>query len=566
MSARRLRIAVLLDHIESEYPVAILLGVLRGARLSRARVFVFLGGWLPSATEPPIVRNFIYDFLRTAGFDGIIAMAGSLSNYCGIDPFRAWLTRFAGMPLVTLGLPIEGFPSVYADNGVGTYAAVSHLIEEHTRRRLAFIAGPARSSEANARLHAYKKALDDHDIPFDSRLIVQGGLGREEGITGVATLLDERRFAPATLNGIVAVNDDVALGAMEALNRRGIGVPNPVAVVGFDDTTNAGAANPPLTTVNQSVELQGYTAARALLAHLEGRTLGDERLEPELVVRASCGCPSRQKQTPRSLAPSMALSKDCRLALIARRTTFLAEVSRAAAGRLVGSSGWEATLLDALGAELDGTEQGKFVRQLERMVRQNAVDQHQIMACHDVLTTARQQALRCASADPKAISLLEDMFQDSRLMIARVSADVQRERRHASNLHMRIVTKSCMSLAAGGTMADLEAVLRDELPSLGIPAFSVARFLGEPGAPAACEIVAHGSRGLTRERPSSIEAHEVGLDASLEDEEMFVIEPLEIASKPLGVAALSWGAFDPFVYEQLREMLGMAIYMGRTRT
>jgi DNA-binding LacI/PurR family transcriptional regulator len=538
--------------------------VLRAARLSRARVYVFLGGWLPSPSEPPVVRNFIYDFLRDAKFDGIIALAGSLSNYCGIDPFRGWLQRFAGTPLVTLGLPIEGSPSVYADNGVGTYAAVSHLIEEHTRRRLAFIAGPSRSSEANARLIAYKKALDDHDIPIDARLIVQGGLGREEGIAAVATLLDERRFAPATLNGIVAVNDDVALGAMEALSRRGIGVPNPVAVVGFDDTTSAGTANPPLTTVNQRVEQQGYTAARVVLAHGDGKTLTDERLEPELVVRVSCGCPMRAAQTPRSIAPTKALTKDCRLVLIERRATFLAEVSRAAAGRLSGTPGWEASLLDALGAELDGTEQGKFVRTLERLVRQNALDQFQIMACHEVLTTVRQQALRCAAADAAAVPVLEDMFQDSRLMVARVSADVQRELRQSSNLHMRIVTKSCMSMAAGATMSDLDAVLRQELPSLGIPAFSVARFRGNT-ASGSCDIVAHCSRGLARKRPTTAEAFEVGLDASLDDEEMFIIEPLEIGSQPLGVAALSWGAFDPLVYEQLREMLGMAIYMDRTR-
>jgi sigma-B regulation protein RsbU (phosphoserine phosphatase) len=566
-ASRRLRIAVLLDHIESEYPITILIGIARAAHMSHAQVFIFLGGWLPAPSQPPVVRNFLYDFIRDAGFDGIIALAGSLSNYCGVEAFRTWLARFAGIPLVTLGLPIEGIPSVYADNGVGTYAAVSHLIDTHTCRRLAFIAGPEKSTESNARLRAYKQALEDHGIPTDARLIVHsGGLGREGGIAGVTTLFDERRFTPATLNGIIAVNDDVAFGAMEALGRRGIGVPYPIAVVGFDDTKNAASANPPLTTVNQRVELQGYTAARALLGHIEGTPLADEKLEPDLVVRASCGCAAAPHQTPRSLTPPKNLAKNCRLALIERRSTFLAEVSRAAAGRLSGAPGWEASLLDALGAELDGTDRGKFVRQLERMVRQNALDQDQdqLKACHDVLTIMRSQALHCAALDPPAIPLLEELFQESRLMVARVSSDVQRELRQSANLHLRIVTKSCMSMAAGATMSDLDAALREHLPSLGIGAFSVARFK-QPGAPAASEIVAHSSRGLMREPTSAVAAFEVGQDPSLEGESMIVIEPLEFASQPQGVAALRWGAFDPLVYEQLREMLGMAIYVGRGR-
>jgi len=563
---RRPRIAVLLDHIESEYPVTILNGILRAARLSRTRVVVIPGGWLPASSDPPIARNFIYEFLRDAGFDGIVVLAGSLSNYCGVDPFRAWLRRLDGIPTVALGLAVEGVPSIYVDNGVGTYAAVTHLIREHARRRIAFIAGPVRSWEANARLQAYKQALEDNEITVDPRLIVaQNGLGREEGLAGVATLLDDRRIALPALNAIVAVNDDVALGAMEALHRRGIGVPDPVAVVGFDDTTNAGSANPPLMTVNQRVELQGYNAARALLDHLQGRLLVDERMEPELVIRASCGCSARDAYSSKLVSLPKGLAKSCRLALVERRATFLAEMSRAAAGRLSGANGWEASLLDALASEMDPERGGKFVRQLERVVRQNAMLQHGLMACHDVLTTIRVQALQCAAAEPNLQPLLEELFQEARIMVARVSADVGREHRQAANLHLRVVTKSCINLAAAGTFADLDDVLQEHLPALGVAAFSIGRFVESSGVTPNCEIIAHRSRGLTRRQSTLVPSFEVGLDASLDNEEMTIIEPLEFGSQPLGIAAFSWGAFDALMYEQLRELLGMAIYVGRNR-
>ena len=156
-------------------------------------------------------------------------------------------------------------------------------LAEMTNLGLPVPAGFTITSEACQRYLAHGTHVDGLDAEIDR------AFGREEGIAAVATLLDERRFAPATLNGIVAVNDDVALGAMEALSRRGIGVPNPVAVVGFDDIEVTAYVG--LTTVRQPLVESGHRGARLLLDILAGRAVAPlrELLPLELVVRGSTG-------------------------------------------------------------------------------------------------------------------------------------------------------------------------------------------------------------------------------------------------------------------------------------
>jgi LacI family transcriptional regulator len=103
-------------------------------------------------------------------------------------------------------------------------------------------------------------------------------------------------------DAVFAGNDMVAFGAMTALREAGLGIPEDVAVVGFDDIPLAAHACPALTTVRLPAVGIGHRAAERLIRRIEGRELeaevGDESdgglLATELVVRASCGATSRR--------------------------------------------------------------------------------------------------------------------------------------------------------------------------------------------------------------------------------------------------------------------------------
>jgi DNA-binding LacI/PurR family transcriptional regulator len=562
---RPLRIAVLLDTIESDYPVEILRGALRAARSSRSRMLVIPGGQLSPAQGPVVVRNFLYDLLAQARVDGLVILAGSLSNRVGLARFKEWVQDYVKLPTVLVGLDQMDRPSVYADNAVGIRAVVSHLIEKHGKRRIAFLRGPAESPECETRRRAYLETLQAHGIEPDPRLVVTGGLERQEGFRAVSELFDEHRFTPATVDALVGVNDDSALGAMEELLRRGIRVPDQVAVVGFDDAEGASASNPPLTTVAQGVEAQAHAAVRALLEHLQrGTPLETKALDPALVVRASCGCRQRFQNDSGSVRPPAGgMARTCRLALIERRTSVLAELARAAAGRLTGMSGWEGRLLDALLDDLSRSTGGAFVAEVEQLVRQNVALGRDVMLCHEILTVLRLQAVACAALEPTARPRVEDLFQEARLSISRIGAEVERDRVRTLAARMRLVTKGCLSLLGMWSRAELGPLLVEHLPALGIRAFSVARFKG-PADTGMLEVLARRVEGLSPGADSVLPLGSLGLDEALEREEAMLIEPLEFDGQPVGLVALAWGARDPLHYEQLREILGAAVFgLGR---
>ena len=565
MNPGKPRIAVLLDHIESDYHVEVLTGVLRAAR-TRAKVLIVPGGWLSRSDAEPLARNFIYDFLTQAKIDGVLALAGSLSNYAGLARFREWLKRFAHVPVVTVGIDVPDVASVWVDNGIGIHSVVSHLVTAHGKRRIAFVRGPEASPEAETRRQAYRRALEEQGIQKDDRLVVPGGFERENGSAAISTLLDERRFTTATLDAVVGVNDETALGAIEELTRRGISVPQPIAVVGFDDARSARTGNPPLTTVSQRIDFQASAATRTLLdAIASGRGAVGTKLDPELVVRASCGCVVRfHNDSTEVRAAAGGMARSASLFLVERRATTVAELARAAAGRLVGMPGWETRLIDGLAHDLGGAAESSFVHEVEQFARKNVAFGRDVTVCHDVLTTLRLQAVAATSVEPSARPRVEDLFQEARLRIARIGADVEHDRQQSLNHHARIVTKACLAVVGGGDARTLAQALAEHLPALGISAYTVTR-LKKPANSTELSVVARFAPNALTSSVTALPLRELGIDPTLEREDALVVEPLEFAGVAVGIGAFAWGAHNPFHYEALREVLGAAVHaLGRT--
>ena len=176
-----------------------------------------------------------------------------------------------------------------ADNRSGAKAAVCHMVEQHGRTRLFYIAGPAEAPDARERRSAFEEAVTEH--PGAS---VAGSFeGRFAAISGQLAVREiltrPRRERP---DAIVCGNDQMAIGAMSELQAAGIRVPADVAVVGFDDMHLSALLAPPLTTVRQPMRLLGARACSRLLQRIADPSLPPqvERLPTELIIRESCGC------------------------------------------------------------------------------------------------------------------------------------------------------------------------------------------------------------------------------------------------------------------------------------
>ncbi len=186
---------------------------------------------------------------------------------------------------------LEGAADVVtADNRSGSAGLVTHLIEDHGRRRLYYVDGPPSAPDARERRLALMHVL--RGAP-DCRLV-----GSSQGMFTVASGVEAGQALLALGDGqlpdaVVCANDQMAIGVLQALAGAGVSVPGQVAVVGFDDIFPGSLCDPPLTTVHQPMRLLGERACTRLLDRIAKPSLRQkvELLPTELVLRSSCGCP-----------------------------------------------------------------------------------------------------------------------------------------------------------------------------------------------------------------------------------------------------------------------------------
>ena len=218
----------------------------------------------------------------------------------GMDEKEIRRLNGLGFPLVLVHMaPPQGLqiPMVTVENLAGSRALVEHLIGAHARRRIVFLRGPAGQPDSVWRERGYRQALQNHHIPFDSRLVAAGDFDDETGRSAILGLLKSQ----VCFDAVFAGDDEPASGVLQALSESGLRVPHDVSVVGFDDVYFARYINPPLTTVRAPTEQVGLEAVHVLLKLIRREAAPAELILPTaLVIRQSCGC----KSTPP--APSAA--------------------------------------------------------------------------------------------------------------------------------------------------------------------------------------------------------------------------------------------------------------------
>jgi LacI family transcriptional regulator, galactose operon repressor len=257
--------------------------VLRGAELSLRPA-----GWsVLISVLRPADRLVAFRQMQkiSAKVDGMLIAEGIVSS-----EQLALLAARVPVVLVSGSLDEPNADVVDADNVAGTTALARHLIEQHGRTRLFYIAGPHEAPDARERCRAFTEAVAGYPgVTLTG--CVEGQFAAISGQLAVRELLAVPRLELP--DAIVCGNDQMAIGAMRELQAAGIRVPADVAVAGFDDIFLGAMLTPPLTTVRQPMRLLGERACSLLLERIADPALPRraERLPTELIVRESCGCP-----------------------------------------------------------------------------------------------------------------------------------------------------------------------------------------------------------------------------------------------------------------------------------
>jgi LacI family transcriptional regulator len=205
-----------------------------------------------------------------------------LVTSCLPDQEIVHLSRKVPVVLTGRAVPGERVYSVDVDSTQGARLATDYLIGQG-HQRIAFIAGPVDHPDSIQRLGGYKASLAAHRIPFVKKLVSVGEYTDNGGHEAMFRLLD----AGEKFTAVFAANDQSAYGAMLALHRRGIRVPQDVSVVGFDDLLTSAFTIPPLTTVHRSIDGIGECAAEAMIDLIAGRAPVAKVPSATLAIRES---------------------------------------------------------------------------------------------------------------------------------------------------------------------------------------------------------------------------------------------------------------------------------------
>lgn len=481
-SPARKTIGVFASHVGRAWGAEFLAGVTAAAVENNVNLVHFIGGKIaPLASNDPNKASFgLYDLAKPDQFDGLI-LAGDVAYGAGEDDLGAFRKTFEHMPIVSQSIKLDGASMFIPNNVEGMRAVVRHLIEEHGYKRIAFIRGIRGQFDAEQRFHAYKDELQAHDLRFDENLVVDGDFTPESGRDAIHTLLDERRLR---FQAVVSANDRMAFGALEALQQRGIRVPDDVAVTGFDDLREAQATGVPLTTVRQSFYHAGRSALEALLKRLNGETVPHTTFIPtQLLIRWSCGClPENVRQAAvamRDVAKTGKLENKREAALrallnaagITEQDPALPQFKEAF-GR-----GWDGFLL-SLSQKSTGDDFLKTINALiELMQKQNLAPS----VWHNVISMMRKYALS-GIVDPPSMLQAENLFQQARLLAGELSQRAQAYRRLVLEQQENVLQGFSFSMAPAMSLDEIGSAISEHFPAMGIERWYVM-FYSDVAAP-----------------------------------------------------------------------------------
>jgi len=256
---------------------------------------LYQASYLPILTDVHNERGRFERYLEMLldrRIEGLIVLA----NWLFLDINLLADLEKSSIPTALIGCALKGdsMSSVIVDNALGGYAALEHLYSLG-HRKIAFIRGPKSLTDSAPRWRGVCKCAKVCGLKLDPRLIVDLPESRdplssfEAGLSLTEGLIKRKR----SFTALLAFDDMTAFGAIRALTKAGLRVPEHCSVIGFDDVAASALCTPALTTVRQPMEAMGASAVGVVIkginALLEQRkvTASHRRVAPELVVRES---------------------------------------------------------------------------------------------------------------------------------------------------------------------------------------------------------------------------------------------------------------------------------------
>jgi DNA-binding LacI/PurR family transcriptional regulator/signal transduction histidine kinase len=283
-------IGVITAELSDSYQAEIWRGIVAKTIELEVGLVCFLGSRINSPLPTEHNANIVYSLAGKDQIDGLIVISSAISTYVGVEQVAQLLETWEGIPRVSIGLEIPGISSITVEGDDGIDKVIRHVIHTHGRRSFALITGPENHPESRVRCKQFMKTLQEEGISADSVARYQGDFQLESGRQGIISLLE----SGARFDALFCLNDNMAMGAMEELERQGYQIPEDISLIGFDGIEEPQFFNPSLTTIRQPLHELGEAAVEMISYQLLGTSTENRVLQCRPLIGESCGCKAIQ--------------------------------------------------------------------------------------------------------------------------------------------------------------------------------------------------------------------------------------------------------------------------------
>lgn len=287
----RKNIALFVAMIENAFSYAICEGALMGAKEIDANLFILPAGIIDAKYDDfdsncyRYQYSTLYSYVKSQTIDAIIIEYGTVTSFLDAQRKKEFLEQIGDVPVILLAGQHEGCSSICVDNRAGLSDAILHLIDEHHCTKIGFVSGPAdTNSDALERLEVFKETMTARNLSADEDWIVYGNFSEfsEE-------IVEELITKHPDIEAIVCANDQMAVGAYNAMKKLNLKPGKDILITGFDDSPTAMMMEPNLTSVKADTRELAYLAVLECPNIMAGNIV-NKSVKSRLVVRNSCGC------------------------------------------------------------------------------------------------------------------------------------------------------------------------------------------------------------------------------------------------------------------------------------
>jgi DNA-binding LacI/PurR family transcriptional regulator len=206
-SSRPVTIGMLTASLHGPTEINLWHGVADRALERNVNLICFSGGipnWQPQYEAQ---KNILFNIAGQENVDGLLIWANIFGHTLDRSSLEAFCLRYVPLPIVSMGMILSAIPSIQIDMREGMRKLLSHLIDDHGRRKIAFIRGLEVSQDAEERYQAYLETLEQYDLSVDPGLIISGDFRRDSGTAAIKQLIATRHME---FDALVSANDNMA--------------------------------------------------------------------------------------------------------------------------------------------------------------------------------------------------------------------------------------------------------------------------------------------------------------------------------------------------------------------